>query len=257
MTNGIFITGTDTGVGKTVIAAGIIRALARKGVKAGAMKPVETGCVDEGGTLIARDGMFLRKIAGMCEPAEVVAPVRFSYPLAPMVAAELEGRSVDLDAIMHAYSMLMTRYDFLVVEGAGGLMVPLLKKNGKTGAPEQRRVQSTYFMSDLIKTLGLPALVVARAGLGTINHTLLTVMHALGEGIEVRGVIIDYCEPGDSVAGQTNPEVMQRLCPVPILGIVPHYPSPFGEACDAVDTVADALSDAAESLLSGQAVNER
>jgi dethiobiotin synthetase len=256
MTNGIFITGTDTGVGKTVIAAGIIRALTRKGVKAGAMKPVETGCVDEGGTLVARDGMFLRKIAGMGEPAEVVTPVRFSCPLAPMVAAELEGRSVDIDVVMHAYSMLIAEYDFLVVEGAGGLMVPLMRENGRTDAPEQRRVQSTYFISDLIKTLALPALVVARAGLGTINHTLLTVMHALEEGIELRGVIINNCEPEGTVAGQTNPEVLQRICPVPILGVVPYYPSPFGSACDNVDPVADALSDAAESLMPSQAGNK-
>jgi dethiobiotin synthetase len=265
MTKGIFITGTDTGVGKTVIAAGLIRALARKGVKAGAMKPVETGCIDEGGTLIARDGMFLRKIAGMDEPAEIVAPVRFSSPLAPMVAAELEGRSVDLDAVMHAYSMLITKYDFLVVEGAGGLLVPLMREdgrmaewmNGRTDGPEQRRVKATYFISNLIKSLDLPVVVVAKAGLGTINHTLLTVMHALGEGIEVRGVIINNCEPGDTVAGQTNPEVLQRICPVPILGVVPYYyPSPFRAACDVVDTVADALSDAAERLILSQAGNK-
>src|SRR5208283_5602761 len=130
MTKGIFITGTDTGVGKTVIAAGIIRALGKKGVKAGAMKPVETGCINEGGTLVARDGMFLRKIAGMGEPAEIVAPVRFSYPLAPMVAAELEGKTVDLDAVMHAYSLLIEKYDFVVVEGAGGVMVPVKESGG-------------------------------------------------------------------------------------------------------------------------------
>src|SRR5208337_4347140 len=137
-------------------------------------------CIDYGETLVARDGMFLRESSGMGDPAEIVTPVRFSYPLAPMAAAELEGKSVDLDAVMHAYSMLITKYDFLVVEGAGGLMVPLMRENGRTDAPEQRRVQSAYFMSDLIKTLALPALIVARAGLGTINHTLLTVMHALG-----------------------------------------------------------------------------
>src|SRR5208283_6145145 len=118
MTKGIFITGTDTGVGKTVIAAGIIRALRRQGVKAGGMKPVETGCIDEGGTLVAKDGRLLREIAEMDEPATVVTPVRFLYPLAPMVAAELEGRSIDLEAVMQAYSMLITKYDFLVVEGA-------------------------------------------------------------------------------------------------------------------------------------------
>ncbi len=256
MSKGIFITGTDTGVGKTVIAAGIIRALGRKGVQAGAMKPVETGCIDEGGTLVASDGMFLRKIAGMVEPAGVVTPVRFSSPLAPMVAAELEGRSVDLDAIMHAFSTLITKYDFLVVEGAGGIMVPLIRENERmgecvnetTGGPEQRRVQSAYYMSDLMKSLDLPVVVVARAGLGTINHTLLTVMHAIGKGIGVRGVIINSTGPdGNSIAERTNPGVLQRICPVPILGVVPYCSAPY----NTIDTIADALNDVAASLMLG------
>ena len=238
MSKGIFITGTDTGVGKTVIAAGIILALRRKGVQAGAMKPVETGCINEGGTLVAQDGMFLRKIAGMGEPAEIVTPVRFSYPLSPMVAAELEGKSVDLDAVMRAYSMLITKYDFLVVEGAGGIMVPIKESGGSmiTGP-----IPSAFFMSDLIKSFDIPVVVVARAGLGTINHTLLTVMHAIGEGIEVRGVIINSNEPsGNAVAERTNPEVLRKLCPVPILAAVP-FVSPIDK--DLVDNVADAVCD--------------
>jgi len=244
MIKGIFITGTDTGVGKTAIAAGIIRALGRKGVKAGAMKPVETGCDDEGGRLIAGDGMFLRKIAGMDEPAEIVTPVRFSYPLAPMVAAELEGKSVDLDAIMHAYSMLATKYDFLVVEGAGGIMVPIKESGGSVNTGLS---PSAFFMSDLIKSLGLPVVIVARAGLGTINHILLTVMHALREGIEVRGVIINSNEPaGDTIAERTNPEVLRRICPVPVIATVP-FISPVNQ--DAVDNIANALHDQMISFL--------
>src|SRR5208283_50753 len=238
MTKGIFITGTDTGVGKTVIAAGIILALGRKGVKAGAMKPVETGCVDEGGTLIARDGMFLRKIAGMGEPAGIVAPVRFSRPLAPMIAAELEGKSVDLEAVMHAYSILAAKYDFLVVEGAGGIMVPIRESGGSmsTGLSP-----SAFFMSDLIKLFDIPLVIVARAGLGTINHTLLTVMYALREGIEVRGVIINNSGPaGDTIAERTNPEVLRKICPVPILATVPFIPSMHK---DAVDNTTSALYD--------------
>src|SRR5208337_1714627 len=123
-------------------------------------------CIDYGETLVARDGMFLRESSGMGDPAEIVTPVRFSYPLAPMAAAELEGKSVDLDAVMHAYSMLITKYDFLVVEGAGGIMVPIKESGGSmiTGL-----IPSAFFMSDLIKLLDLPVVIVARAGLGTIN----------------------------------------------------------------------------------------
>jgi dethiobiotin synthetase len=248
MAKGIFITGTDTGVGKTVIAAGIIRALARKGVKAGAMKPIETGCDRRQGDLIPADGMFLREIAGMAEPVELVAPLLFSHPLAPMVASELEGKSVDIDSIIRARNTLMTKYEFLVVEGAGGIMVPLKESGGSRFAG--RNDLSPFLMADLIKAFDFPAVVVARAGLGTINHSLLTVIHALREGIEVRGLIINTSSPaGDAIAERTNPDVLKRLCPVPVLGVVPYNATPFGAACAAVDAVADSLSDEAVSLI--------
>ena len=259
MAKGIFITGTDTGVGKTVVAAGIIRALARRGVKAGAMKPIETGCDRRQQELIPADAMFLREIAGMSEPVELIAPFLFSHPIAPMVASELEGKRVDIDTIIRACNMLRTKYEFLVVEGAGGIMVPLIRGNGrmgewvnrKTDGPEQRRLQSAYFMSDLIKTLDLPAVVVARAGLGTLNHTLLTVMHALEVGIDVLGVFINAAGPaGNTMAEQTNPDVLKQLCPVPVLGVVPYNAALLsGPACDAIDAVADSLSDEAVSAI--------
>ncbi len=253
MTKGIFITGTDTGVGKTVVAAGIIRALARKGVKAGAMKPVETGCErrqrakgkglkaedqQQDDELIPLDGIFLKETAGMDDPVELITPLRFLHPLSPMAAAELEGKGVDLDAVMHAYSVLITKYDFLVVEGAGGLMVPIRESGGSMSADLS---PSVFFMSDLIKSLGLPVVVVSRAGLGAINHTMLTVLHAIREGIEVRGVIINNSEPaGNTIAERTNPEVLRRICPVPLLAIVP-FISQLHK--DAVDHIANALHD--------------
>ncbi len=230
MAKDIFITGTDTGVGKTVIAAGLIRALGRKGIKVGAMKPVETGCIQS----IPADGTFLREIAGMDDPVELITPLCFSNPLAPMVAAELEGKHVELDAIMHAYDVLKAKYEFLVVEGAGGLMVPL---------------KESFFISDLIKMLDLPAVIVAREGLGTINHTLLTVIHALREGIEVRGVIINSSGPsGDTMAERTNPDVLRRICPVPIIGPI-SWMGPHISSLGVIDAVADALGDEAVSLM--------
>jgi len=229
MAKGIFITGTDTGVGKTVIAAGIIRALKRKGINAGAMKPVETGC-----SPLAADAMFLREIAGMDEPVELIAPLRFSQPLAPMTASELEGKPFDIDAVLQAYAALTSKYEFLVVEGAGGLMVPLNS--------------SPFFVADMIKTMHLPAVVVTRAGLGTINHTLLTVFHALREEITVRAVIINNSEPAlNTIAEQTNPDVLKRLCPAPVVGPVPWSGTSLSEK--AIDAVADSLSDEAMSLI--------
>ncbi len=215
LSKGIFITGTDTGVGKTIVSAAIIRALIKKGIKVGAMKPVETGCTEKRGkgqkTLIPSDGMFLRETAEMDDSIDLVTPIRFEFPLAPMVAAELEKRPVDLDKIFSAYGALSKKYDFMVVEGVGGLLVPINKR------------QEAYFVIDLIKDLEFPVIVVARPTLGTINHTLLTVNYALKEGINVLGVIINsHNPPEDSLAEKTNPDVLRKLCPVPVIGMLPY-----------------------------------
>lgn len=209
---GVFITGTDTGVGKTVVSAVLIRALISRGIYAGAMKPLETGCRRAGtGELMPADGMFLKETAAMDDSIDLVAPVCFEQPLAPMVASEIENKPVGLDSIRRAYKALSDKYDFMVVEGAGGLLVPIMRE------------PSPFFMIDLIKDLGLPVIVVARRTLGTINHTLLTVNYALREGLEVAGVIINQSTPHDNtVSSETNPAALAALCPVPILGMVPH-----------------------------------
>ena len=169
MSKGIFITGTDTGVGKTIVSAAIIRALIKKGIKVGAMKPMETGCAKTEDRLLPSDGMFLKEMAEMNDSIDLITPIRYEHPLAPMVAAELENRPVNLDSAFRAYNTLSERYELMVVEGAGGLLVPITKL----------KIQSlklkTYFFSDLIKDLGLPVIVVVRPTLGTINHTLLTI----------------------------------------------------------------------------------
>lgn len=207
---GIFITGTDTGVGKTIVSAVIIRALINKGIKVGAMKPMESGCAksENGKTLIPSDGLFLKEMSQMDEPVNIVTPLCFELPLAPMIASSLEGIPVDLDLITNSYEAASGRYDFMVVDGVGGLLVPI--KNG-------------YFVTDLIKRLNLPVIVVARPSLGTINHTLLTVNHALREGIAVKGVIINFHKPAENtIAERTNPDALRKLCPVPVLGVLPY-----------------------------------
>jgi dethiobiotin synthetase len=207
LTKGIFITGTDTGVGKTLVSAAIIRMLISKGAKTGAMKPVETGCEKRNDALIPHDGMFLKEMAGMDDSIDLITPLRFEHPLAPMTAAELEKRPVEIKKIFDAYEALAKKYEFMVVEGAGGLLAPI--------APG-------YFTADLIKGMKLPLVVAARASLGTINHTLLTVNYALKEGIDVLGVIINSTNPEHGIAEDTNPQVLKRLCPVPVIGAMPY-----------------------------------
>ena len=207
---GVFITGTDTDVGKTWVAAGLTAALRRRGVQAVYFKPVQSGCPREGGRLIPTDAKFARTLAGLDEALEVLTPIALGLPLAPGVAAAREGVAVDLGRIAAGLKDLAARYEFLVVEGAGGLYVPL--------------VGTHFLVLDLIRWLGLPLAVVAKSGLGTINHTVLTVKAAQKIGVPVAGVVINRYPERPSLAEETNPEVIARLTDTPILGKVPDVP---------------------------------
>jgi dethiobiotin synthetase len=208
MNQGLFIAGTDTGVGKTVVAAAIIKALHAQGIHACGMKPIETGCSCVGSTLYPSDGMFLKKVSRMDEHIGFVTPYCFENPVAPSLASEMEGRAIHIPLIREKFQALLERYPAVVVEGIGGILVPIKKD---------------YFVMDLIRELSLPLVVVARPSLGTINHTLLTVNYALGKGISVLGIIINFSRPPENtVAENTNPLVLEQLCPVPVIGIFPH-----------------------------------
>lgn len=229
---GVFITGTDTDVGKTWVAAGLTTALRQRGLPAVYFKPIQSGCPQEGGRLIPTDANFARTLAGLTEPLEILTPIALRLPLAPGVAAAREGVKVDPGRIAAGLKDLAARYEFLVVEGAGGLYVPLI---------------GTHFMVlDLIRWLGLPLVVVARAGLGTINHTALTVKAALAAGLKVAGVVLNRYPENPGLAEQTNPGVIEALTGVPILGRLPEVAdleSPGGREVflAAVSAVADKL----------------
>lgn len=208
MPTGFFITATDTGVGKTVITAALIKAIGILGLRPCGMKPIETGCIREGDVLIPSDGMFIKAIAHMEEDIRFISPCCFKSPLAPMPASEIEGISVDLEKIKKAYTELSKNYDAVVVEGIGGLLVP---------------IKRDYFVLDLIREFGLPTIVVSRPGLGTINHTMLTVKYAIKEGLNVAGIIINYCQPPEgTLAEDTNPQIIKQISPVPIIGVFPY-----------------------------------
>lgn len=208
MSKGFFIAGTDTGVGKTIMAGAMIKALSFLGHRVGAMKPVESGCGREGGLLVPFDGMFLKQTAHMDEPVTLVTPRCFESPLAPLAASEIDMKEVDTSEIRRAFNGLSAKYGVMIVEGIGGLMVP---------------VKKDYYVADLAKEFGLPLLLVARPGLGTVNHTMLSIRCALGEGLEVAGVIINYSKPPqESLAEKTNPKLLAQICPVPIIGIFPY-----------------------------------
>jgi dethiobiotin synthetase len=230
---GVFVTGTDTGVGKTWIAAGITAVLRRWGLSACYFKPVQSGCPEENGRLIPTDARFAQELIDLAEPLELLTPITLRLSLAPGVAAAREGVEVDLDRVAQARAELAGRYDLLVTEGAGGLYVPLRDTN--------------FLVLDMIKWLKLPLIVVARAGLGTINHTVLTVKAAQQGGVPVAGVVINRYPEKPSLAEETNPEVIAALTDVPILGKVPEIPeiaSPEGKTSflAAMDQVCHALA---------------
>jgi dethiobiotin synthetase len=205
---GFFVTGTDTGVGKTVITVALIKAICRLGFTAGGMKPIESGCLQQGDVLVPSDGMFIKTIAHMEENIGHITPYRFKSPLAPLPASEIEGVTVDFEKIRKAFADLSKKYDVVIVEGIGGLLVPI------TG---------NYFVIDMAKDFNLPLIVVSRPSLGTINQTMLTVNYALKEGLQVAGIIINYNQPPDNtLAEATNPEIIKRISPVPVIGILPY-----------------------------------
>jgi dethiobiotin synthetase len=221
MARGFFVTGTDTGVGKTVVAAALIRLLKSGGMRACGMKPVETGCERKGGELLPLDGAFLAQCSESAGDMENITPLKFQHPLAPMAASRLENKEVDLARLKTAFNRLSEKYDALVVEGIGGLLVPL------TG---------DYFVIDLARDMGLPLIIVISPFLGTINHTLLTVRQALSAGLETAGVVINYSSsPRKTLAEDTNPQVLRELCPVPVLGVMPYLP---GLTYDALEKAA-------------------
>ncbi len=208
MKTGIFVTGTDTGVGKTFTAVGLIRALKTMGYTVCPMKPVETGCLVRKGMLVPRDTVQIIRASGIHEPLDRVNPYRLRLPLAPSVAAEREGMIIKKQKILSACHELSKHYEIIVVEGAGGIMVPVYK---------------TYLFVDLVRDLGLPLIIVARPGLGTINHTLLTIETARSRGIKVLGVILNATvKKRKGLAEKTNPALLARLGKVPFLGTIPY-----------------------------------
>lgn len=220
MNNGLFITGTDTGVGKTIVAATLARILKLRGVKVGVMKPVTSGCVERNGELVSEDAELLAWAAGV-DCTEDVAPYCLREPVSPVEAAAIDGVKIDFSKIAASYRRLAAQHEFMIVEGAGGLMVPL---NGG------------LLIADLIKQLDLPLLVVARPGLGTINHSVLTCFAAGQMDIEVKGVIVNRFPAAPGLAEKGASHQIGSLCGAPILGIWDDLP---GAAEEVVERLAE------------------
>jgi dethiobiotin synthetase len=210
---GLFVVGTDTGVGKTEVAAAVARALVAEGRRVGVLKPVATGATHEPTGWTCDDARRLIAAAGADVPLDRVTPIGFEEPLAPSVAARRAGRPLTHEAVLRAVGEAVdwwsSRADVLVVEGVGGLLCPLAE--GTT-------------VADLAIALDYPLVIVARRGLGTLNHTLLTVEAAHRRALRIAGVVLNSPEPDDdSLAAATNAgELAARLEGVAIVAELPH-----------------------------------
>lgn len=209
--SGWFVTATDTGVGKTVIAGALAILVGQQNKRVGVFKPVSTGCRhDLHLGLVNQDTEFLAHCADAQQTLDIINPVRYAGDLAPLVAAERSQKPIDWAAINESWTTISRSSDWVIVEGAGGLLVPLAKDRN---------------MADLALMFALPLIIVARPGLGTINHILLTIEAAKTRKLSIAAVVINYYKPASAtLAEETNPEVIGRLTKMGIPIIVPFDP---------------------------------
>jgi dethiobiotin synthetase len=187
--------------------------LRARGIDVGVMKPIETGCPGRRGRLVPRDALILREAAGSRDELDLINLYRFRAPLAPMVASEREGRPIDLRWVGEQFAHLASRHQVVLVEGAGGLMVPLTERAA---------------ILDLAGLLRLPLILVIGSRLGAINHGRLTVDAAVRARLPVVGAILNRTTRDRSLAVATNRSALARLMPIPIVAEIPFLSSVGG-----------------------------
>src|SRR3989339_78509 len=196
---GIFITGTDTACGKTIVSAALVKYFTSHGIDCGYMKPISCGPNSD------NDAVYLKKLLNLKDPLPLLNPISLPPPLSPLAPARKANKPLKkqtiLKKILSSYSLLTTHYSLLIVEGVGGALVPITKD---------------YMVADLIKDLKIPAIIVARAGLGTINHTLLTIEALRRRKIRILGIIMNGYS-GKELSEETNAEIINEISGVPIL----------------------------------------
>ncbi len=198
----IFITATDTHVGKTIATYVLGTLLRHKGLDVGVMKPVQCAGNDAG---------FLKKSLAIEDSLDLINPCYAPEPLSPHLAFRRARKKVDVEKIRRNFETLRVRHDIMLIEGAGGLMVPL---------------KDNYHTADLIRDLDVEVIIVARLGLGTINHTLLTIHQAHAYGLKVKGLLFsDVSSQPKTIAERTNPVEIARLSGVKVLGTIPYLKS--------------------------------
>lgn len=209
MTGGVFVAGTGTDVGKTYVAALLVRYYREKGVNAGYFKAALSGAERlPDGSLLPGDAETICRIGGLPDAPEALVPYIFEEAVSPHLAARRKGTLIRREVIAEAFARTARRYDWLVAEGSGGLACPLCDD---PAAP--------LMLTDIVSLLGLPLILVSDAGLGTLNHTVLTAEYAAARGLPVRGVILNRYD-GDSFLHRDNRDMIPRLTGLPVLSCV-------------------------------------
>jgi dethiobiotin synthetase len=191
----LFITGTDTGVGKTHIAARLLHLLRASGIRCAGMKPI--CCGDR------RDAETLLAAGSDCVAIDEVNPVWLKTPAAPIVGTLMEKVTIDIEQILSAFHALQERVEYVIVEGTGGWLVP---------------IRSDYFVSDLAVAMKLPVLVIAQNRLGCLNHAILTVRSIAAHQLRCLGIVLNSAELASDIAALTNADILKRIFNVPLLG---------------------------------------
>lgn len=206
MKHGIFVVGTDTDVGKTYVSGVIARYMVDQGVSTGYFKAAVSGNVRKDGRLIPGDAQFVRQMAGLTQPLSEMVPYVYEQAYSPHLASRLEGGPVEMNVVQDFYERCASNYDFVVAEGSGGILCPLRQDE-----------THTIWLEDVIRMTGLSCVLVADAGLGTINHVLLTTAYMRAKDLPLEGIILNHWQP-DLILHRDNEMMIKQETGLPILG---------------------------------------
>ena len=200
-----FVTGTDTGVGKTAITAALVASLRKRGIDVGVMKPIASGTPQKTG-FKSSDVTLLHEAAKVNDVEEMMNPVFLQVPTSPYDATKILNLKIDMKTISERFQHLLKAHQMLLVEGIGGIMTPITK---------------SFFVADMIKEMGLETIIVTRSTLGTLNHTVMTFRMCKEYHIPIKGMIINYFDEKGSLAERNAPSTLHEITGVPILGTIP------------------------------------
>lgn len=208
MSKGLFITGTGTDTGKTYITALLLKKLNESGYSSAYYKAAMSGNErDSSGDLIPGDALHVKTVSGIEQPLAEMCPYIYETAVSPHLASRIEGSPLDMQTVKESYDGLTSRYDCIIAEGSGGILCPLRYDDEK------------IFLEDVIKMLGLPCVIVADAGLGTINSVVLTVHYMKAKNIPIKGIILNHFHKGD-VMEEDNKEMCEALTGIPVIACV-------------------------------------